>query len=688
MRIDLHIHTEATPSDSKSFEFDMDTLARYVEEAHLGAIAITNHNSFSLERFEEISESLAIPVFPGIEINVTKPGSFGHVLVIADPSDLQEFNDGSTAIKGLCPGAKDHVSWNQVVDAFPDIRNWLVIPHYIKDRRMDEATIDLIRSTSGVDALEVSNAKKWLVNCDKSSEPLVMFSDCRPGLKMQDYQQGLEPNRYAYGYTYVNCGQPTVRSIKLALKDKKNVSVFAANSSFEILPEGLPASPHLNVILGQRSSGKSYTLRRILDAYPENERLYIKQFEITNEAMEDRFGELVNREDGKFFSEYFEPLSAVMNDYFSFCTTDIEAGCTSYCEDLVVYANSPEDEYSKCPIYQKGRFAFEAVDANLRSDAKLRTALMTLLTNKSRKEDIDETVGLNQLRLLDNKLENYMRELFADKVQREKVNEIVSTLCDKLSKQTARKPLPPTEPIKSYFRYCYFEMRLCNVLGSMSSPAELASEQVLKYEKVRTRRLVSGASEARKATNKLPQGIELKRLYLKSASWKQKLDLLRSFGPEATSQACNLLFKIDSNIVTTDKSRAPLSGGQRAEYLFLHKLSHAKGKDIILIDEPESSFDNPFLNKEVSTMINDLASQTPVFLVTHNNTLGVSTHPDWILYAVKEGDGTHRLYTGSSTSQTLITADGMELPTSKALLTSMEAGEDAYRDRRLYYGIA
>ena len=88
MSIDLHIHTVTTPSDSKNFEFDMDVLSQYAIEANLDAIAITNHNVFDRQGYEEVCSALSIPVFPGIEINVTKPGSFGHVLLIAGPSDL------------------------------------------------------------------------------------------------------------------------------------------------------------------------------------------------------------------------------------------------------------------------------------------------------------------------------------------------------------------------------------------------------------------------------------------------------------------------------------------------------------------------------------------------------------------------------------------------------------------------
>ena len=56
-KIDLHIHTVSTPSDS-SFDFSIDALAQYVEKCGLDAIAITNHNCFDSDQFRQIQERL------------------------------------------------------------------------------------------------------------------------------------------------------------------------------------------------------------------------------------------------------------------------------------------------------------------------------------------------------------------------------------------------------------------------------------------------------------------------------------------------------------------------------------------------------------------------------------------------------------------------------------------------------
>ena len=151
--------------------------------------------------------------------------------------------------------------------------------------------------------------------------------------------------------------------------------------------------------------------------------------------------------------------------------------------------------------------------------------------------------------------------------------------------------------------------------------------------------------------------------------------------------ATKLLFRIDSRIVNNDASETPLSGGQRAEYVFLHAIRQARDSDYVFIDEPESSFDNEFLANEVSKLIGELSDESTVFLVTHNNALGVSLHPDKVIYAVREPDG-YKLYSGDLSSSVLRSIEGKTEERADVLLRTMEAGRDAYEDRKGYYETA
>jgi hypothetical protein len=104
-----------------------------------------------------------------------------------------------------------------------------------------------------------------------------------------------------------------------------------------------------------------------------------------------------------------------------------------------------------------------------------------------------------------------------------------------------------------------------------------------------------------------------------------------------------------------------------------------------LIDEPESSFDNIFLKDSVNEIIKDISRSMPVVLVTHNNTVGASIKPDYLLYTSKEveaGRVVYRIYSGFPSSRLLRSTGGKNVSTWDITMGCLEAGVEAYDDRR------
>ena len=107
----------------------------------------------------------------------------------------------------------------------------------------------------------------------------------------------------------------------------------------------------------------------------------------------------------------------------------------------------------------------------------------------------------------------------------------------------------------------------------------------------------------------------------------------------------------------------------------------------MLIDEPESSFDNPFLNELIALELKRISAKATVFIATHNNVLGVSIKPNGVVFT-DVTDGAHTIYTCDSSDDTLRSADGRTINRNEVLMRLMEAGRKAYEDRRPYYGLA
>ena len=133
------------------------------------------------------------------------------------------------------------------------------------------------------------------------------------------------------------------------------------------------------------------------------------------------------------------------------------------------------------------------------------------------------------------------------------------------------------------------------------------------------------------------------------------------------------------------------SGGERSEYNLLQNLEDAARSAVLLLDEPESSFDNIFLKDGVNTLLKELSKQIPVIIATHNNTIGASVHPDYLIYTQKEilqgGEIKYHLFAGYPSSTKLIDLEGNTINRRDVMLDCLEAGEPAYLDRRKSYEI-
>ncbi len=131
-----------------------------------------------------------------------------------------------------------------------------------------------------------------------------------------------------------------------------------------------------------------------------------------------------------------------------------------------------------------------------------------------------------------------------------------------------------------------------------------------------------------------------------------------------------------------------VSGGDRAEFNLLKEIKDALQYDMLLIDEPESSFDNLFLKDRVNKLIKSISKQIPVIIATHNSTIGASIQPDYVIYTERKIIDTEPIFKrfyGSPSNKYLVSNTGEKIPNIDITLDCLEAGESAYEERRENY---
>jgi hypothetical protein len=163
-KIDLHIHTKSSSQDW-DFSFSKEMLQKYVSEAELSCIAITNHNLFDRGQFLEIKSALEILVLPGIEVDVEKC----HILVLADGRDLDDFSQKCDEVERRWRASGAPLQHADFEEVFGDLRKYILIPHYLKEPKISAESLE--KFGGHIHCGEVSSPKKFMA-CHNDPEML------------------------------------------------------------------------------------------------------------------------------------------------------------------------------------------------------------------------------------------------------------------------------------------------------------------------------------------------------------------------------------------------------------------------------------------------------------------------------------------------------------------------------------
>ena len=672
-RCDLHIHTVPSVSD-RAFVYDKAVIRDYVEKTGLDVIAITNHNLFDYGQFIEIKNELPnIVVLPGIEVDLEK----GHILVIAnnDEGSLFDFNAKCTDVKNQIHTATDYINYETFTRIFTDISKYLLIPHYEKSPKLPKDIVE--RLGRHIVAGEVSSVKKFIyMESDEEEITPVYFSDFR-------VERGVAPEDYPVSHTYMDVSDVNVNSLKLCLMDKTKVSLTAEKGVklFQIFANGQMLSTGLNIMFGKRSTGKTYTLNAIAKKFGDRVK-YIKQFELLNTGKNDsdQFESDQKVRQERYAESFFREFSDVVTDMLETCSeADDETKIQKYLEAVMAAATQSDvnDVFSKSSLFNESEYNSQNYDEL----KKLISAVEALLESQQYKLIINKHLPDEALRSLLKELIDIYRSRSLDNKYRKEVNNMLKLVKESLQLKSAAPRIPNID------LYQYFVNKKKREVFAQIAIA-IKRNRTISNEKAGQFTINVSARPFTNATDL--KSVVLRQMALANAFEKYSnpvlyLEALKAAGVES-DRIYKLFAAIDYKILNS--SGLPVSGGERSEFNFLQKIKDAILCDILLIDEPESSSDNIFLKNEVNKFIKEMAENMPVIISTHNNTIGGSIKPDYILYTEKKivgGETKFYTYSGFPGSKVLTDVNGNSIANYDITLDSLEAGEEAYTERKGIY---
>lgn len=675
-KIDLHIHTQPTISDS-DFVFSLRVLADYVNKMNIDVIAITNHNMFDMNNYMSVRDTLtSCVVLPGIEVNLEG----GHILIISSPEDVDvfDFRVKCDAVSRKILQPTDSLSVVELTTIFTDLSKYVLIPHYDKVPSISKNTISALQDY--IFAGEVTSVKKFLYMQKDVNETLtpVLFSDFR-------CCEGVTEDQYPVRQTYLDINEINVNALNICLQDKTNAQLSErdGNRLFEIFSNGQMISTGLNIMYGRRSTGKTWNLNKIAARFGDRAK-YIHQFELLNNGRQYTSEQFEYEQKTRLewvVDSYLRPFKEVVEDIAQMPSiSSDEAEVDSYLKALLKRSEMENinDVFSSSALFDEIPYQI----GGTRQIRKVIDAVLVLLETEHYQDFIEKHINRVSLVLL---LKELIAKLYSIEHHikcKSLSNEILKDVQGALQVQTALPAIPVID-LYTIAKRQQLRKKFVTVSVGLKKERIIYRENMQKFRIILKTRLFGNASDV-----KVGQGIgaSLVGAYY---SYNDPLNYLRKLidaGIE-TSKLYKLFVGVQYNIL--NESGFNVSGGEMSEFTFLQKIQDARTKDILLIDEPESSFDNVFLKNDINKFIKDISREMPVVISTHNNTIGGSISPDYILYTEKtilDGDVIFKLYSGYATDKTLCSVDGEKTENYQITIDSLEAGENAYNERQRLYG--
>jgi hypothetical protein len=318
LRVDLHIHTDMskkTKANDYKGNFSVQTVYEKMMENRVGIFSLTDHNLINVSAYTEYYETCKSENDPllliGTELDIDLNGTRYHSLIIFCHHDNENVNRINDALEGHYSdngfALEDRIiTLNHIVDLFPN-DDFFFIPHagsgsnslvdaYRNDIPYAQKMLLLMSSCAlekvpqkAIAHYNDSFGKQMPeTHRDRNDIAYIQFSDNHNIEKYPLVHKG-EADNPPHEFYYVKGGKnyETLRQAFIdpesRIKSETELAALPRNPNHleglkitgcdQISDTHLTFSPHLNVIIGGRSSGKSLLMSmfgKCIDRLPEN----------------------------------------------------------------------------------------------------------------------------------------------------------------------------------------------------------------------------------------------------------------------------------------------------------------------------------------------------------------------------------------------------------------------------------
>lgn len=705
MRIDLHCHTKKVKTgDAYTRNVTKDKFFQKVIEAEVKIIAITNHNQFDYmqyKEFKDVTEGYC-DIWPGVELDIIgkadQKGNCkrGHLIVIANPKNVELFN---TQVQELVNDEDVNTFQIGVKKVYETLEkcDCIYIPHFHKEPKLSDEDIQelgellpdssrLFKETSDYRSLGVFSNFDYSVIIgsdvqDWNKYETSKFADIR--LPVQTFEQ------------FCLLAKKDVQIIDTLLNQKRKKEIPV--SPYKKVNFKLPFYEDINIIFGQKGTGKTEILESLkkyyiengiaMESYKGNEKDsdFSKMLKVNDiiatpdklqlDSMRQQFIDVYN---------WKEELPTSFEKYISWMETkdnNKNKGRMKITEcvhiEEGVRDRKLESDYKYLKEFTES--TFEKIDIEKYLDEQERTTLMLLLGKlcenindaKMQKWNSDKSIKLTNWSI--------------DKIK---------AIADKCS-DTISKPSSVGFYDFAMGRFKLFE-NVEEICSTFSVEDKVEKEYLGNLEEkgdiyIQTRyRMLTKESR----TDEFKQGITVLRNCKLVIDGIKKAVLAENISEEVSKfqefyddgiKDIGAFIGVSKETALENGEIYRPSNGERG-ILLMQKLLDSES-DVYILDEPELGMGNSYITSNILPKLTDLAKRRKtVIIATHNANIAVGTLPYISILRTHE-NGIYKTYVGNPFYDELRNIDD-ETDTKNWTQESMhtlEGGKTAFYDRKDIY---
>jgi predicted ATPase len=713
MKIDIHVHTKKCKGgDSEHRNINADKFDEIIRLTDVKILAITNHNHFDLQQYEEIKDKSedVCQIWPGIELDVLEEDRRAHLIVIANPKNVVKFSETVQLLLTGKTADNFNISIEETVKNF-DLLDSIYIAHYYgkKPNLIDEDVDKLI-------AL-VSNNKRVLKETTNSISAGIYISHGHNSIygsdvqNWNDYQNisktlpdlRLPVQSFDQFCFLLEKDVSTINTV-LDKKSKQNIELYPFHSN-PLEKVNINVYNDINIIFGSKGTGKSDILHALSKHYNV---LGIKNkvYQSSAQTLENSYDLRGNSFDinlSEFgLEDCFQEIKDIRNSseenvtslssysrYFSIEQTNKIAN------KLKIQNFTPLDE----PTSERD---FENISSNLEYVSEFIDEIKSddLILEIIGDELYQELNKVIQKILLKLKTESEKRILDLRSISL--FNQIINVFVEEIAKKTGL----PQKPISTGFSlYASNRIRLekdlkkvldnisqiiepnIEFVGNLGEKGELFCQTNLviqhgNYVNVDYKTVKSATKNPQRNFATILKQIE-KHLY--ATSLFEKITELKKIEGSENINNLNDLLIFYRHFTLNGQEYSPSTG--ESSMVLLHN-ELLEDKEIYIIDEPEKSLGNDYISNVIVPMLKEKAQTGKrVIIATHDANIAVRTLPYNSIYREHDING-YYTFQGNPFSNNLVcnNESKVDLDWKEFSMKTLEGGKEAFGERGKIYG--